>query len=116
MTEAELWNRMMDGKAGGFPYPPYPQAFATLSRRIVMRKWNGHGATPEFTAVELPAGSRVRVVMASRFGDVGITDDLNATSGYDYRTTCISGELNGPQGPIKLEPTGLLTKIEIIER
>jgi hypothetical protein len=28
---------------------------------------------------------RVRVVMASRFGDVGITRDLKAESGYDWR-------------------------------
>lgn len=31
------------------------------------------------------AGRRVRVVMASRFGDVGITTHLDAESGYDQR-------------------------------
>ena len=30
-------------------------------------------------------GARVRVVMASRFGDVGITTDLTAERGYDAR-------------------------------
>lgn len=30
-------------------------------------------------------GKRVRVVMASRFGDVGITTDLNAEHGYSER-------------------------------
>lgn len=30
-------------------------------------------------------GKRVRVVMASRLGDVGITDDLTATNGYKCR-------------------------------
>lgn len=30
-------------------------------------------------------GKRVRVVMASRFGDVGITEDLNAERGYSQR-------------------------------
>lgn len=54
--------------------------------------------------------------MASRLGDVGITDDLNATNGYHYRSTCVSGVLNGPAGPIKLEPAGLLENIEMIER
>lgn len=30
-------------------------------------------------------GERVRVVMASRFGDVGITSNLSAERGYDRR-------------------------------
>lgn len=114
MTETECWNRMMDSKATmAFPYA---QAFATLSRPIVMKKWRGHGQTPEFDDVPLPTGTKVRVVMASRLGNVGITDDLNATNGYHYRSTCVSGVLNGPTGPIKLEPAGLLENIEMIER
>jgi hypothetical protein len=112
MTETELWEKMMDGKNFGC----FLQAFATLSRPIAMRKWRGHGMTPEFDEVHVPAGTKVRVVMASRLGDVGITDDLLATSGYHYRTTCIDGELNGPQGPVKLEPAGLLENIEMIYR
>ena len=32
-------------------------------------------------------GKRVRVVMASRFGDVGITNDLKAERGYDLRVS-----------------------------
>lgn len=30
-------------------------------------------------------GTRVRIVMASRFGDVGITEHLNRTHGYEMR-------------------------------
>ena len=30
-------------------------------------------------------GKRVRLVMASRFGDVGITEKLDATNGYQHR-------------------------------
>lgn len=33
----------------------------------------------------IPSGTRVRVVMASRFGDVGITSNLKAKHGYDMR-------------------------------
>ncbi len=33
----------------------------------------------------MKAGARVRVVMASRFGDVGITPNLNAAHGYVAR-------------------------------
>lgn len=36
------------------------------------------------------AGKRVRVVMASRFGDVGITSDLSAEHGYDKRVAVSS--------------------------
>lgn len=32
-------------------------------------------------------GKRVRVVMASRFGDVGITENLSARRGYDKRVS-----------------------------
>lgn len=32
-------------------------------------------------------GKRVRLVMASRFGDVGITYDLTATNGYSKRVS-----------------------------
>ena len=32
-------------------------------------------------------GKRVRVVMASRFGDVGITSNLDAEHGYDTRVS-----------------------------
>lgn len=36
------------------------------------------------------AGKRVRVVMASRFGDVGITSDLSAGYGYERRVAVSS--------------------------
>jgi len=32
-------------------------------------------------------GKRVRLVMASRFGDVGITENLGADSGYERRVS-----------------------------
>ncbi len=47
-----------------------------------------HGAFREGTAPKLFAdheGKRVRVVMASRFGDVGITSNLRAEHGYEKR-------------------------------
>ena len=49
--------------------------------------------------------------MASRFGDVGITDDLNAEAGYHYRSYCVEGECHGQT----THPAGLLTDIELIE-
>jgi len=47
-----------------------------------------HGAFSERPLPRLFAdhkGKRVRVVMASRFGDVGITGNLKADHGYDKR-------------------------------
>lgn len=44
---------------------------------------NRHGKTPPLFATY--HGQRVRVVMASRFGDVGITENLDAQNGYGLR-------------------------------
>jgi hypothetical protein len=41
-----------------------------------------HPDVPLFATYQ---GQRVRVVMASRFGDVGVTTNLSATSGYGIR-------------------------------
>lgn len=70
-----------------FPHRPefWPFHFATVNRPVDMAVWNGHGADPEFTRYTIPAGTKVRVVMASRFGDVGITDKLERERGYDAR-------------------------------
>lgn len=103
VDETGLWEAMMAEKL-------VVQGMATLTRDVVMRKWQGHCVDPEFVDVPVRAGTRVRVVMASRFGDVGITDDLEAKSGYHYRTNCVVGELAGK----RVEPAGLLTDIELI--
>jgi hypothetical protein len=57
---------------GNLSSEPYPKLFAT---------YNGEG----WRGVE--KGDRVRVVMASRLGDVGCTKNLNADSGYQLRTS-----------------------------
>ena len=48
----------------------YPKLFATYNGQ----EWRG-----------VSPGDRVRVVMASRLGDVGCTKNLNAESGYQVR-------------------------------
>lgn len=50
---------------------PYPKLFATYRGK----GWQG-----------VNTGDRVRIVMASRMGDVGCTKNLNAESGYQLRT------------------------------
>ena len=41
----------------------------------------------------IKAGTRVKVVMASRFGDVGITTDLTRDRGYDTRVQCVESDI-----------------------
>jgi hypothetical protein len=108
MTPKELWHWMMDGN-----YPDtYPDgiehrtATAVLTRELAVKRWCGHNQP---SAQEVwPAGKRVKVVMASRFGDVGITDDLSAEHGYHYRTQCVEGV--GP-GNAAIHPDDLLSEI-----
>lgn len=50
---------------------PFPKLFATYRGGF---PWNG-----------IADGDRVRVVMASRLGDVGVTKDFDAAHGYDAR-------------------------------
>ena len=57
----------------------------TLKLNIEGRWWHGYDAIPEFTIQILPKGSKVKVVMCSRFGDVGITPDLTTEHGYIAR-------------------------------
>lgn len=44
---------------------------------------------PKVKTYTVKAGTPVKVVMQSRFGDVGITTDLNATRGYHARVDAI---------------------------
>ena len=60
-------------------------AYVTTTEPVVMRRWQGHGNDPEFIDDEVPAGRTLKVVMISRFGDFGLTDDLNAEHGYQAR-------------------------------
>lgn len=93
MTGPELWEKMMDVKARSLEtdekgdlkdwYPNYVQAFATVNEDTPYSIWNGHNKPS--TDGTMPKGTRVRVVMASRFGDVGITRSLHRSTGYERR-------------------------------
>lgn len=61
------------------------QHIYVLKEDVEGRSWNGHGADPEFTPLPMLKGSKVKVVMTSRFGDVGITPDLTVQRGYQAR-------------------------------
>lgn len=73
------WNRRPADKKTG----KSPVLFATLTETVAVHEnVSQHGP---ITAMKLDAGTRIRVVMASRFGDVGITSDLTAEHGYMAR-------------------------------
>lgn len=74
---------------GWIPHHPetWKFRFATLLNPVEMRhytqKWVGN--EPQFDTVPCPAGTRVKIVMVSRFGDIGITEKLDAEHGYAAR-------------------------------
>ncbi len=98
MTESELWEWMMKGNYpnGGFQFFEHRTATAVLKRDI---KFND--------GTMCPAGTKVKIIMASRFGDVGLTDDLTVENGYKYRTQAIHGGPVGHENP----PADLLEQI-----
>lgn len=74
-----------------YPWVPHERAtwpfrYMTTKEPITLKIWNQrrHGE-PEYTDKPLPVGTRVKIVMVSRFGDVGITDDLSVENGYHLR-------------------------------
>lgn len=69
------------------PHQPetWPWRIGRLKKSVIFQIWHGHNATPQFTERKVAAGSTVKIVMVSRLGDVGITDDLTADHGYHAR-------------------------------
>lgn len=63
-------------------------AYVTVTQPVLLKKWNGkHHPSVEANMVktEVPAGTTLKIVMVSRFGDCGLTDDLDAENGYNLR-------------------------------
>jgi hypothetical protein len=68
---------------GWMPHKPetWPHRYATLKRDVAML----HLRDSKEVEISVPAGSTVKLVMVSRFGDVGVTEDLTAENGYGVR-------------------------------
>lgn len=65
---------------------PEKEIFGILKTGITMRVWNGKCPVEDNMAYHIaPTGTKVRLWMASRLGDVGITDNLIDPVGYDAR-------------------------------
>ena len=64
------------------------EIYAKTNKDITMSVWNGkhHPSVEENCEKHIcKAGTRVRIWMVSRFGDVGITDNLIDPKGYNAR-------------------------------
>jgi hypothetical protein len=65
----------------------WPWSFGRLKRDVAgeryLQRWDKHG--PVVEPIPMPTGTLVRIVMVSRFGDVGITPNLDDSHGYVAR-------------------------------
>lgn len=80
----QFWNEEHNGKKSWSDY----EIYAKTTRDLIMSVWNGkHNPSVEanITKHTCKAGTRVRVWMVSRFGDVGVTDNLVNPIGYHVR-------------------------------
>jgi hypothetical protein len=60
--------------------------YAKTTKDLEMNVWNGiHPVEQNTTKHICKAGTKVMVWMVSRFGDVGVTDNLENPKGYDVR-------------------------------
>ena len=74
---------------GWLPHKPetWTHRFAKVRKAVTMEHYLGYwkDGEPAMREVPVDAGSLVKIVMVSRMGDVGITEDLQADSGCGVR-------------------------------
>jgi len=72
-------------KDGWKPHQPdtWKARYGTLRNGLKMSHFTGDFGEndPVMRVVDCPAGTRVKIVMVSRFGDIGITEDLSGDRG-----------------------------------
>jgi hypothetical protein len=81
------WDRDQAESKGQKP----PKLFATTTKDLEIRIFGQFDG--KTTIKVLPKGSIVRATMMSRFGDIGITDNLKAANGYRLRVMPHDGTL-----------------------
>lgn len=61
--------------------------FGEIKEPITMEHYKGYweNGEPAMDKIDLPAGTTVKIVMVSRFGDVGITEKLDTDRNYGAR-------------------------------
>jgi len=90
LTFDELFNLRYINEGNSFPSSlwEYFQIFATTKEDFVMSVWNQTHPVEKNKKEHLCVkGTKVLVWMVSRFGDVGITDNLSSPIGYDIRVS-----------------------------
>ncbi len=61
-------------------------AYVTTTQELSIKRWNGEHPVDENTKIDkIPANTTLKIVMVSRLGDCGLTDNLNAEYGYNIR-------------------------------
>lgn len=88
MRTTELTGHPMDH--GWVPHKPetWQYHFARLRTPTEMWHYKGYSnasSEPQFDKIMCPVGQLVKIVMVSRLGDVGVTEDLTAENGYGAR-------------------------------
>lgn len=76
---------MKPHELGMVPHDPdtWSVRFGEIKEAITMEHYKGYweNGKPVMNKIDLPAGTTVKIVMVSRFGDVGITEDLKTERG-----------------------------------
>ena len=74
---------------GWLPHKPetWTHRYAKLRRALRLQHYEGYwkDGKPVMRTVDRYAGDAVKIVMVSRFGDVGVTENLDADTGYGAR-------------------------------
>lgn len=94
ITQHQLWCWMWAGK--------YPPGFPSFERPELIPLERAATAVTARKIGGIPKGRKVKVVMVSRFGDVGITTYLIVPSGYHERPVCEGEHNNNALKDIKL--------------
>lgn len=82
LKSVQRWKDGMEHLKDWYSY----EIYAKTTKDFEMSSWNGTHPVNENTTKHIcKAGSRVRVWMVSRFGDIGVTDNLETPKGYDVR-------------------------------
>lgn len=84
MPEHPIITAMWRQKQQGLTRTP---AYCTITAPVELQEWN-HQWPPEGENLRIyavPAGVTLKIVMVSRLGDIGLTDDLDAAHGYKVR-------------------------------
>jgi len=80
--EQKLIKELYDAKAKFH----HKNAYCTTTQELELVDWNGkHPYEENIKTYKVPVGTIMKIVMISRFADIGLTDELNVKYGYKIR-------------------------------